>query len=118
TLYYNGTAITASQASTGFSIQPGNIGLLTFVPKTDVTTQGSFQFKVTDTATGGTPNTSAAATMTLNITADAGPTAGASSVTFQEDHTYTFKSTDFVYSDSDATTDPMASVIITSLPTN
>ena len=117
TLKYNGTAITSAQASAGFSISAANIGLLTFVPSTDVTTQGSFQFKVTDTASGGTPGTSAAATMTVNVSPDTGPTAGASSVTVTEDHTYTFKSSDFVYSDSaDATTDPMASITITSLP--
>ncbi len=48
-------------------------GLFTFVPTTDTTTTGTFQFKVTD-ASGGTTSATAA-TMTLNITADAGPTA-------------------------------------------
>src|SRR5436190_10450500 len=98
TLKYNGTAITAPQASAGFPITAANIGSLTSVPNTAVTTQGSFGFKVTDSL-GGTTSASAA-TMTLNVTADAGPTAGASSVTVTEDVTYTFKAADFIYSDS------------------
>ena len=89
------------------------------MPNTDVVAQGSFQFKVTDTATGGTSATSAAATMSLNVTADGGPTAGASSVSLTEDHTYTFKATDFVYSDSaDASTDSLASITIVTLPSS
>ena len=119
TLKYNGTAITAAQATAGFTVSAANIGLLSFVPNTDVTTQGSFQFKVTDTATGGTSTTSSAATMTLNVTADAGPSALASSVSVTENVTYTFKTSDFGYSDSaDKTADPLGSVIITSLPGN
>src|SRR5207248_2763938 len=90
--------------------------LLTSVPSTDVTTQGSCTFKVTDTNDGATSPSAAA--MTLNVTADAGPTAGASSVTVTEDVIYTFKAADFVYSDSaDVTADPMASITVTSLPT-
>jgi hypothetical protein len=120
TLKYNGTAITAAQASAGFAISAANIGLLTFVPNTDITTQGSFSFKVTDTAAGGTPSTSAsAATMTLNVTPDAGPSALTSAVTVIENQTYTFKTSNFGYSDTaDVTSDPLGSITITSLPVN
>src|SRR5437588_767356 len=106
--------VTAGQVITAASIPN-----LTYVPNTDVAgaAAATFQFKVTDTATGGTPITSAAATMTVNITADTGPSALASSINATENTTYTFKTSDFGYSDSgDATTDPMASVIITTLP--
>src|SRR5437763_51401 len=115
TLKYNGTAITAAQATAGFPVSAGNIGLLTFVPNLDVTAQGTFQFKVTDQNDGLI--SSSAATMSLNVTADGGPVAGASSVGVTEHHTYTFKATDFVYSDPNDASDPLGSVIITSLPT-
>src|SRR5204862_391654 len=115
TLKYNGSAITAAQASTGFSVAAANIGSLTYVPATDSTAPASFSFKVTDSL-GGTTSASAAS-MALNISTDPGPTAGASTVTVTEDKTYTFKSTDFVYSDTFDTGDPMKSVTIISLPT-
>src|SRR5262249_46964161 len=100
---------------TGFLVTAANIGLLTYVPATNDTVGGSFSFKVADSL-GGT--TSATAAMTLKISADPGPIAGASTVTVTEDVTYTFKSSDFVYSDAfDSTSDPMASITITSLPT-
>src|SRR5205823_5592165 len=117
TLKYDGTAISQTQATAGFPVSAGNIGLLTFVPNADVTAQGTFQFKVTDQNDGLT--SPSAGTMSLNVTADGGPIAGASSVTFTEDHTYTFKATDFVYSDSaDASTDSLASITIVTLPSS
>src|SRR5262249_15095296 len=99
----------------GDVISAGSITSLTFVPNTDVTTTGSFSFSVTDT-TGNI--TSAPATMTINVTPDAGPSALTSSITATENATYTFKVADFGYSDPDASPDPLGSVIITSLPTN
>jgi hypothetical protein len=84
------------------------------VPNLDVTAQGSFSFSVTDT-TGNIA--SSAATMTLNVTADAGPSALASSITATENQTYTFKVSDFGFSDTaDKTPDTLGSVVITSLP--
>src|SRR5262249_3863017 len=48
----------------------------------------------------------------------AGPSALASAISVTEDHSYSFKVTDFGYADTnDATTDPLASITITSLPT-
>src|SRR5262249_42043235 len=109
TLQLGGTNVTAGQV-----IAAASITSLTFVPNTDVATTGSFSFSVTDT-TGNI--TSAPATMTIHVTPDAGPTAGASTVTTSEDVIYQFKASDFVYSDTDAVNDPLGSVIITSLPT-
>src|SRR5262249_23273446 len=99
----------------GDVISAGSITSLTFVPNTDVTAQGSLSFSVTDT-NGNV--TSAPATMTINVTPDAGPSALASSITATENVTYTFKVADFGYSDPDASPDPLGSVLITSLPTN
>src|SRR5205823_1905688 len=80
-----------STVTVGQVITPANIPNLLYVPNPDVagTAAATFQFKVTDTATGGPPTTSSAATMTVKITADTGPTAGASTVTVTEDQTYT-----------------------------
>src|SRR5205807_951621 len=81
-------------------------------PSANVTTAGSFNFTVTDSL-GGTQSATAAA-MTINITGstatDTGPTAVASTVQVTEDLAYTFKATDFGYSDSFDPADPMASV--------
>src|SRR5207249_4587493 len=97
-------------------ITAANIPNLTFVPNTDVTTQGSFTFKVTDSLVGTT--SASAATMTINVTADSGPTAGASTITVTEDVTYTFKASDFVYADTaDVTNDPLGSITVVTLPT-
>src|SRR5262249_58584758 len=104
-------AVTAGQA-----ISAGNIPNLTFVPNTDVTSQGSFQFQVTDTLTNTT--SASAATMTINVTPDGGPSALASAITVAENGSYTFSTSDFGYADAaDATADPLASITITSLPT-
>jgi len=108
-----------NNVTVGQVITAANIPNLTYVPGTDVvgTAAATFQFKVTDTASGGTPTTSTAATMTVNITADAGPSASGGTVTVAENQTYTFKISDFGYSDSaDKTADPLGSVIVTSLP--
>src|SRR5262249_41969313 len=92
----------------GDVIAAGSITSLTFVPNTDVVTTGSFSFSVTDT-TGNI--TSAPATVTINVTPDAGPSALTSSITATENATYTFKVADFGYSDPDASPDPLGSVI-------
>src|SRR5262249_46554726 len=91
TLQYNGTALTSAAVSPGFLVTAANIGLLTYVPATNDTVGGSFSFKVADSL-GGT--TSATAAMTLKISADPGPIAGASTVPVTEDVTYTLKSSD------------------------
>ena len=51
TLYYQTTALTTANLGTYGTVSAADIasGYLTFVPNADVTTQGSFQFKVTDT---------------------------------------------------------------------
>ena len=110
TLKFGTSNVTAGQVITA-----ANIPNLTFVPNTDATTQGSFTFKVTDSL-GGTTS-AAAATMTINVTPDAGPLAVDSTATAIENHTYTFKVSDFGYSD-DSGTDPLGSVTIASVPGN
>src|SRR5260370_956732 len=113
TLKWNGTVLTGTGPWTIPATDISN-NKLVFVPNTDVTTQGSFSFEVTDTPGGVT---SAPAAMTIKVTADAGPSALASSITATENQTYTFKTSDFGYSDTaDTTNHPLASVVITSLP--
>jgi hypothetical protein len=112
TLYLDGHAVTVSQAISAADISAGK---LTFTPNVDVTTTGTFAFKVTDTF--GNITSSNAATMTINVTPDDQPVAVDSHVTITEDHSYTFQLTDFGYSDNDATPDPIKSVTVTSLPT-
>jgi len=116
TLQLSGVAVTANQVVSASDISAGH---LTFVPNTNVTTAGSFNFKVTDSL-GGTTS-AAAATMSVNISGstptDTGPSALASSVAVTEDVTYVFKASDFGYSDSFDPADPIASVTISSLPT-
>ena len=55
--------------------------------------------------------------MKVNVSPDAGPTAVNNSVTAVENHTYTFKVSDFGYADA-AGSDPLGSVTLTSLPNN
>src|SRR5262249_62095824 len=82
----------------------------------DLTT-GTFQFKVTDQA-GGTLSANTA-TMTINIAADAGPTAVASSISATECTTYTVKVAVFKFTDAaDVTPDTLGSITITSLPSD
>src|SRR5262249_60504206 len=57
----------------GQVISAASIANLTFVPNTNVTTQGSLHFNLTDSL-GGTTSTTPA-TMTINVTPDAGPIA-------------------------------------------
>ena len=119
TLIDNGHVITATDAANGYVVSVADItsGKFTFVPTTDTTTTGSFNFQVTDQA-GQTLSANTAA-MTVTITADAGPTAVASAVTATEDTTYAFKVADFKFTDSaDATPDTLGSVTITSLPSD
>ena len=119
TLIDNGHVITATDAANGYVVSVADItsGKFTFVPTTDTTTTGSFNFQVTDQA-GQTLSANTAA-MTVTITADAGPTAVASAVTATEDTAYAFKVADFKFTDSaDTTPDTLGSVTITSLPTD
>src|SRR5262249_25566454 len=94
----------------------GNIPNLTFAPNTNVTSQGSFQFQVTDTLANTT--SASAATMTIKIRTTSCRERLASAISGTEDHNYSFKIADFGDADTnDASTDPLASITITTLPT-
>ncbi len=114
TLELNGSAVTANERISAADIASGK---LIFVPNSDTVTQGTFSYKVIDVeAQGASPN---AAAMTINIAADVGPTAVASSIAATENATYTFKVAGFQFTDSaDTTPDTLGSVTITSLPTD
>src|SRR5712691_3911904 len=112
TLYDKGVAVTLTQTISASDISAGNF---TFVPNTDVTVAGSFNDTVYTSSNGETTGT--ASSTTLNVTADAGPSASGGSVQATANQTYIFKTSDFGYSDSaDKTSDPLGSVTITSLP--
>src|ERR1700674_2513571 len=112
TLMLNGVPVTLNQGISASYISAGD---LTFVPNTDVTAPGTFNDTVVTTVSGRLVGTNS--TMTLNVTADGGPSASASSVQVTENQAYTFKTTDFGYSDTaDKTADPLGSVLIASLP--
>ena len=103
TLLLNNVAVTASQNISSTDIAAGH---LVFVPNTDVTTPGSFDYRDKD----ADRVTISSGTMTLNVTPDAGPSALASSVTATENQTYMFQLADFGYSDTaDKTADPIGS---------
>src|SRR5262249_49466717 len=93
---------------------------LVFTPAADANGTASFSFKVEDdggTANGGA-DTSSAATMTINVTAVNDPPATSNaSVSTNEDTAYTFKTTDFPFSDPhDSPANHLLKVIIASLP--
>jgi hypothetical protein len=117
TLQLNGTAIAAGQVVTASQISAGQ---LTFVPNTNSTTGGSFNFKVTDSVGGTTSSSAAAMNISIvgNSPSDPGAPPQASSVTGTEDQTYTFVSTDFKFTDTfDSGGDTLKSITVTSLPT-
>ncbi|MEX0298239.1 MAG: VCBS domain-containing protein [Kordiimonas sp.] len=104
-----GAATTAKDSTTataavgnitsGALINPDDIGKLTFTPTANSTTAGTITYTVTDTG----PDTSPAATLTVNLAAqNDAPTAADSTVTLNEDTSYTFKAADFNFSDVDS----------------
>ena len=115
TLYLNTTgtpvAVTAGEVITAAELGAGD---LTFVPNTNSTAAGSFQFQVTDSL-GGTISANTA-TMDITINVPSAPTAVNSAITATEDTTYSFKVADFGFSDAVAA-DTLGSITITSLPT-
>ncbi|MFC5313771.1 Ig-like domain-containing protein [Azospirillum rugosum] len=120
TLAYNGTALTAGDVASGFVVAAADLGKLTFTPARDANGTGyaSFAFKVQDnggTANGG-QNTSAAATLTINVTpVNDAPTGADKTVGTAEDTPYTLAAADFGFADVDAG-DALAAVTVTRLP--
>src|SRR5208282_4178247 len=112
TLALNGAAITSGSLVTAAELTAGD---LTFVPSSASSTAGAFNFQVTDSL--GSTLSSNTATMDITINPPSAPTAVNSAITATEDTTYTFKLTDFGFSDAVAA-DTLASVTITSLPSD
>ncbi|MCW2242495.1 VCBS domain-containing protein [Azospirillum canadense] len=120
TLAYNGTALTAGDVASGFVVAAADLGKLTFTPARDANGTGyaSFAFKVQDnggTANGG-QDTSATATLTINVTpVNDAPTGADKTVGTAEDTPYTLAAADFGFADVDAG-DALAAVTVTRLP--
>ena len=117
TLKLSGSPVTLDQA-----IVAADLGKLVYAPAANANGVGyaSFGFKVQDS--GGTANggidTSAAATLTVNVTAvNDAPSGQSVTLTVLEDSSKTFSAADFGFADASGETDTLKSVLITTLPT-
>ena len=114
TLKLNGVSVTANQ-----SIAVADLGKLVFTPAANANGTGyaSIGFKVQDnggTANGGV-DTSAAATLTINVTpVNDAPTGTSKALTMLEDGSKVFSAADFGFTDADGNT--LKAVLITTLP--
>src|SRR5258707_390051 len=121
TLTDGGVAVTAGQF---ISIADINAGLLKFTPASNANgaAEANFTFQVQDdggTANGGVDLDQSPNTITVNVTSvNDAPSGADKSVTTLEDTAYTFTAADFGFSDpSDAPTNTLSSVKISTLPT-
>ena len=110
TLALDGTAVIVDQVVTRADIDADD---LTFTPAANANgdAYASFTFKVND----GTVDSASAYTMTVNVAANAAPTAADKTVTTNENTAYAFTAADFGFTDAD-TGDTLASVKIVTLP--
>ncbi|MEZ0262669.1 MAG: cadherin-like domain-containing protein, partial [Alphaproteobacteria bacterium] len=122
TILLNGVAVTAGQSVTIADI---NSGLLTFAPAANANgaAYAQFTFAVQDsggTANGGVDTDQTPNTMTISVTAVNDAPAGTdTTVTVNEDNTFTFTTANFGFTDtSDSPANTLSSVVITTLPVN
>ena len=119
-LYYGEHRLTGEDlGETGYVVPLEHLeaGGLVFVPDADFNGSVSFGYQVKDDSGAEGADTSAPATMTVNIAAvsDA-PVANDATVDSNEDKSRTLRAADFSYTDAD--NDELAALIIRSLPDN
>lgn len=119
-LYYGEHRLTGEDlGETGYVVPLEHLeaGGLVFVPDADFNGSVSFGYQVKDDSGADGADTSAPATMTVNIAAvsDA-PVANDATVDSNEDKSRTLRAADFSYTDAD--NDELAALIIRSLPDN
>ncbi|MCP3690031.1 MAG: tandem-95 repeat protein, partial [Gammaproteobacteria bacterium] len=110
-LQLSGVNVTLNQVITKADIDAGN---LKFVPAANAngSSYDSFAFCVND----GTTDSASSYTLTVDVTAvNDAPTSANNTVTTNEDTTYTFTASDFIFSDTEGST--MASIKVTTLET-
>ena len=121
-LIYNGTAITATQISSGYEVSAADLssGKLVFTPNSNGngSAYSSFSFQVRDnggTSNGGIDLDPTAKTITFNVTSvNDAPLGSDKTVIVAVNGSYAFILTDFGFSDVDGNT--LSSVKIDSLP--